>query len=137
MNVFEIEREIFTKVATAVLAVSPSCHITNSLIYAPSVFPHASIVMSDDGTTEGMRDSSNTDNFNDVTLTADVFSNKTDGKKTEAEAIMQTIIDTLFSLNFKKVSCRPSSGLNNATIYKLTATFTATVGADGSLYTRK
>ena len=137
MNMFDFEREIFTTAANAVLATYSTCRILNAFIYAPDKFPCVSIVMSDDGTNTRMRDSSGNDNFRDITITVDVFSNKTDGKKTEAEAIMQIIIDTLFPLNFNMVSCKPASNNNNASYYKLTATFIATVDGNGTIYTRK
>lgn len=135
MNMFEIQKEIYTKVANAVLASYPTCRITNAVIYAPSVFPCAAIVLSDDGTRYDMRDSSNVDNYRDVTLTCDVYTNKVDGKKTEAESIMQVVIDNLFSLNFNMVSCKPIN--KNAQNYRLTATFTATVDGSGNIYTRR
>ena len=89
MNMFEIERQIFTVTANAVLAVYPTCRIVNAFIYAPDNFPCVALVFSDDGMTYNMRTSSREDNFRDITLTVDAFSNKADGKKTEAEAIMQ------------------------------------------------
>lgn len=137
MNMFDIQKEIYTTVANAVLATYSTCRITNSFVYAPAQFPCVAIVLSDSGMTYKMRDSSGNDNFRDITLTVDVYSNKTNGKKTEAESIMQIIIDTLFPLNFNMVSCKPFSDLNNAQNYRITATFTATVDASGNLYTRR
>ena len=137
MNMFEKEREIFTMVATAILAVSPSCRVTNAFIYTPSVFPCVAVVFSDDGTNSQTRDSSKTDNYRDITITADVYSNKTDGKKIEAESLMQIVIDTLYPLNFNMVSCKPFSNNNNATNYRITATFIATIDSNGTLYTRR
>ena len=136
MNMFEIQREVFTTVSNAILTVSPSCRITNAFIYAPAEFPAVAIVLSNDGTKTSTRDSSKTDKFRDITVTVDVYSNKVDGKKTEAESLMQTVIDTLYPLNFEMVSCKPASNINNASNYRITATFTATVGADGMIYTR-
>lgn len=136
MNMFDIQREIFTKVADAVLAVSPTCRITNAFVYVPPSFPCVAVVLSDDGTKDETIDSSHADNFRDITITVDVYSNKTDGKKTEAETLMQKVQDTLLPLNFKMVSCKPFSNINNASNYRITATFTATVGADGTIYTR-
>ena len=135
MNMFEIQREIFTKAATAVLAISPSCRITNSFEYAPPAFPTVAIVMSDHSK-ESTRDSSHADNFREVTLVCDAYSNKTDGKKLEAESLMQAVIDTLLPYNFNMVSCKPASNMNTASIYRITATFTATVEADGTIYTK-
>ena len=137
MNMFDIQKEIYTTVANAVLATYSTCRITNSFVYAPAKFPCVAIVLSDSGMTYKMRDSSGNDNFRDIALTVDVYSNKTNGKKTEAESIMQIIIDTLFPLNFNMVSCKPFSDLNNAQNYRITATFTATVDASGNLYTRR
>ena len=137
MNMFDLQRQIFTTVANAVLASYPTCRILNSFVYVPDAFPCVSIVLSDDGTNYNMRDSSRTDNFRDITITGDAFSNKTDGKKTEAEAIMQIIIDTLLPLNFTMVSCKPNSNINNATNYKITATFVATADGNGTIYRRK
>lgn len=137
MNMFNIQKEIFTQVSNAVLTSYSTCRITNSFIYAPAQFPCVAIVLSDDGTTYNMRDSSGNDNFRDITIIVDVYSNKTDGKKTEAESIMQIVIDTLFPLNFNMVSCKPFSEINNAQNYRITATFTATVDGSGNIYTRR
>ena len=137
MNMFDLQRQIFTTAASAVLTTYSTCRILNSFVYAPDKFPCVCIVLSDDGTNYKMRDSSKADNFRDITITVDAFSNKQDGKKTEAEAIMQIIIDTLFPLNFNMVSCKPASNNNNASYYKLTATFIATVDGNGTIYTRK
>lgn len=137
MNMFDKQREIFTTVATAVLAASPNCRVTNAFIYAPASFPCVSVVLSDDGTNYRMRDSSKADNFRDITITVDVYSNKTDGKKTEAESLMQTVIDTLFPLNFNMVSCKPFSNINNASNYRITATFVATIDSAGTIYSRR
>lgn len=137
MNMFKIEREIYTATANAILAAYPTCRITNSFVYAPPAFPCAAIVLSDDGMAYDRRDSSKADNFRDITVTVDTYSNKMDGKKTEAEDIMQIVIDTLAPLNFHMASCKPASNNNNASNYRITATFTATVDKDGIIYTRR
>lgn len=137
MNMFEISREIYTQVANAVLADFPACRISNAFIYAPSQFPCIAMVLSDDGTIYETRDSSKIDKFRDVTYTVDVYSNKAEGKKTEAESIMQIVIDTLYPLNFNMVSCKPFSNINNASNYRITATFTARVDRNGNIYSRR
>ena len=137
MNMFNIQREIFTAIANEVLASYPSCRITNAFVYAPAEFPCVAIVLSDDYVTQNTTDSSKADNYRDVTVTVDVYSNKADGKKTEAETIAQIVIDTLSPLNFEMRSCRPSSNLNNASNYRITVTFTATVDSNGTIYKRR
>lgn len=137
MNVFQAMKEIYTQVADTVIASYPTCHVTNAFIYTPDEFPAASIVMSGDGNTERTRDSSNIDKFNDISATVDVITNDVDGKKTNAEAIMGTIIDKFFSLNFKLVSCKPNSNTSNAQNYRISATLVATVDNNGNIYTRR
>lgn len=137
INVFQAMKDIYTQVANTVLASYPTCTIRNSFVYAPDAFPFASIVMSGDGNTRNTRDSSHINKFNDITATVDVFTNKADGKKTEAEGIMGVISDKFYSLNFDLVSCKPSSNTSNAQIYRLTATFVATVDYNGKLYSRR
>ena len=137
MNLFTQFREIYTTVANAVLTEFPSCRITNAFLYAPSQFPCVAIVLSDDGMRYDTRDSSKLDKFRDITVTVDVYSNKAEGKKTEAETIAQIVIDTLYPLNFQMTSCRPASNINNASTYRITATFVATVDHNNTIYTRR
>lgn len=137
MNVFEIQREIFTSVANEVLTSYPTCNIVNSFVYAPDKFPTASIVMSGDGSTANTRDSSHIDKFDDISATVDVYCNTANGKKTQAEGIMAIIKDKFYSLNFTMVSCKPNSNISNAQVYRISATFVATVDNNGNIYTRR
>lgn len=137
IDVFEIEQEIQTLIFNAVLTDYKNCVITNATIAAPSNFPCLGVVLSDNGTTQSMRDSSGEDNYHDITIRVDVWSNKTNGKQAEAEGIMNTVRGVVLPLNFRQVSCRPTSDINNATVYRLTAEFTATVDADNNIYYRK
>lgn len=137
IDVFEIEQEIQTLIFNAVLTDYKNCVITNATIAAPSKFPCLGVVLSDNGTTQSMRDSSGEDNYHDITIRVDVWSNKTNGKQAEAEGIMNIVRGVVLPLNFRQVSCRPTSDINNATVYRLTAEFTATVDADNNIYYRK
>lgn len=136
-NVFQVMKEIYTDVANAILASYPTCTVRNSFVYAPDAFPFASIVMSSDGNTQNTRDSSHIDKYNDITATVDVYTNAVDSKKTQAESIMAVINGRLYALNFKMVSCKPNSNISNAQIYRLSATFTATVDNNGNIYARR
>lgn len=137
IDIFAIKQEIQTLPFAAVQAVYKNCMVTNATIAAPSKFPCLGVVLSDNGTTQSMRDSSGEDNYHDITLRVDVWSNKTNGKQAEAEGIMNIVRGALLSHNFRQVSCRPTSDINNATVYRLTAEFTATVDADKNIYFRR
>lgn len=137
MNMFEIQRAIFTEFVTAIHEVDSSCRVGNKFVYTPATFPYVSIVLSGDGTTPNTRDSSKIEKYRDITLTVDVYSNKSDGSKTEAESLMQAVQDKAYSLAFNMVSCSPNSNTALATIYRLSATFTATVDWNGNIYARR
>lgn len=137
MNLFKANREIYTITANRVLAEYQDCRILNAFVYVPPAFPCMCMVLSDDGTNTSTRDSSKQDKFRDITVTVDVYSNKAEGKKAEAEDIMQIVIDTLYPLNFEMTSCKPTSNTNNASQYRLTATFVATIDKNNTIYTRR
>ena len=137
IDVFQLQKELQTSIFTPVHEAYPECAMLNAFVSAPPKFPCVVIVLSDNGTTSSMRDSSGDDNFHDITLTIDVYSNLVTGKKTQTEAIMNMVRGVLLPMNFRQISCRPASNLNDATVYRLTATFTATVDNNNTFYYRR
>jgi len=137
IDVFALQKEVQTAVFTPIHEAYSDCIMLNSFVSAPSKFPCVVIVLSDNGTTSSMRDSSCEDNFHDITLTIDVYSNLVNGKKTQSEDIMNIVRRVLLPNNFRQVSCRPASNLNDATVYRLTGTFTATVDNNNNFYYRR
>ena len=137
IDVFALQRELQTLIFTPIHNEYSECIMLNAFTSAPSKFPCVVIVLSDNGTTSSMRDSSGDDNFHDITLTIDVYSNLVNGKKTQTEAIMNMVRGVLLPMNFRQVSCRPASNLNDATVYRLTGTFTATVDSNNTFYYRR
>lgn len=137
IDVFQLQKELQTSIFTPVHEAYPECAMLNAFVSAPPKFPCVVIVLSDNGTTSSMRDSSGDDNFHDITLTIDVYSNLVNGKKTQTEAIMNMVRGVLLPMNFRQISCRPASNLNDATVYRLTATFTATVDNNNTFYYRR
>lgn len=137
IDVFQLQKELQTSIFTPVHEAYPECAMLNAFVSAPPKFPCIVIVLSDNGTTSSMRDSSCDDNFHDITLTIDAYSNLVNGKKTQAEAIMNIVRSVLLPKNFRQVSCRPASNINDATVYRLTGTFTATVDNNNNFYYRR
>lgn len=137
IDIFALQKEIQTSIFTPIHTAYNECAMLNAFTSAPPKFPCIVIVLSDNGTTTAMRDSSCDDNFHDITLTIDAYSNLVNGKKTQAEDMMNIVRGVLLPRNFRQVSCRPASDLNNATVYRLTATFTATVDNNNNIYYRR
>ena len=137
IDVFALQRELQTIIFTPIHNEYSDCIMLNAYTSAPSKFPCVVIVLSDNGTTSSMRDSSGDDNFHDITITIEVYSNLVNGKKTQAEAIMNKAPGVLLPKNFRQVYCRPTSNLNDATVYSLKAAFTATVDNNNTIYYRR
>lgn len=137
IDVFALQKELQTLIFTPIHNEYSECAMLNAFTSAPPKFPCVVIVLSDNGTTSHMRDSSGDDNFHDITLTIDVYSNLVNGKKTQTEAIMNMVRGVLLPMNFRQISCRPRSNMNDATVYKLTAIFTATVDNNNTFYYRR
>lgn len=137
IDVFALQKELQTLIFTPIHNDYSECAMLNAFTSAPPKFPCVAIVLADNGTTSHMRDSSGDDNFHDITLTIDVYSNLVNGKKTQAESIMNIVRGVLLPKNFRQISCRSRSNMNDATVYKLTATFTATVDNKNTFYYRR
>jgi hypothetical protein len=83
------------------------------------------------------RDSSGIENFANVMYQVDVYSNLNRGKKAQAREIL-AMIDVLMAVNgFTRTFMNPVQNMNDPTIYRITARYTAVVGKDKVIYNRR
>lgn len=82
------------------------------------------------------RDSGDIENFADVMYEANVYSNKAIGKKAECRAIAALIDEQMSALGFTRSFLNPIQNMNDATIYRMTGRWIATVGKDDFVYRR-
>lgn len=130
----DCENEVYTMVATALRSQFPGIDVASDYVDAPSSLPHASIYMADDYAP--LREQSNNPNTYAVLMfQVDVYSNKVDGKKTEAKKIANFISDLLSAHNFTRMSQSPMPNLRDAGIYRITARYR--VGTDGESFYRR
>ena len=115
------ENEVYTKVAQALRSEFPEINISGEYVNAPSSFPHVSFVLSDN--TVVKRYTSDSFEMSHVMFEANVYSNKTSGKKTECKKIMKCIDDVMFSINFRRTAYTPVPNMENTSIYRLVARF--------------
>ena len=128
----DCENEIYTLI---VEALGDDINVTSEYVKSPASFPHVSVVMTDNYTIENRYDTSMTDNLVEVTFEINVYSNKTNGKKTECKNILQTIDDLLYTMNFTRTAFTPVPNVEDATIYRLTAIYS--VVTDGQYFYRR
>lgn len=131
----DCESEVYSRVATKLRESFPNINLSGEYVRSPASFPHASIVMSDNAAMRANLDSSGKENMALVTFEVNVYSNKSEGKKTECKNIAKNIDETLFSMNFLRLVMTPVPNMEDATIYRIVARYQAKT--DGKFFYRR
>lgn len=129
----DCENEVYTRIAKVLREKFPGIDVAGEYVQAPSVFPHVSITQSDNSVISNKTTGSA--EMAQVMFEINVYSNKTEGKKTECKAIMKVIDELLFKMNFKRLALTPVPNLEDATIYRLVARYR--VATDGKFFYRR
>jgi len=129
----DCENEVYTRIAKVLREKFPGIDIAGEYIQAPSVFPHVSITQSDNSVIANKTTGSA--EMAQVMFEINVYSNKTEGKKTECKAIMKVIDELLFKMNFKRLALTPVPNMEDATIYRMVARYR--VATDGKFFYRR
>lgn len=132
----DMEKNIFTEVASAVRTKYPSIFLTGEYVPAPPSFPCASIIEEGNTTVVKTQTSDGTENHARLLYEVNVYSNKQTGKKTEARSIMQVIDQKFLSMGFTRVMLNPIPNMEDATIYRMVARYQATVDTNNTIYRR-
>lgn len=131
----DCENEVYTRIATLLRKRFPGIDISSEYVNSPSSFPHVSIVQSDCYPVPGKQDTSLKDNMEVVRFDIDIYSNKTEGKKTECKTIAKAIDDLLYFMNFTRTAMTPVPNMEDATIYRIVARYR--VATDGKYFYRR
>lgn len=129
----DCENEVYTRVARVLREKFPGIDIAGEYVNAPSVFPHVSITQSDNAVISAKMTGSA--EFAQVMFEVNVYSNKTEGRKSECKSIMNAIDEILFRMNFKRLALTPVPNMEDATIYRLVARYR--VATDGKHFYRR
>lgn len=129
----DCENEVYTRVARVLREKFPGIDIAGEYVNAPSVFPHVSITQSDNAVISAKMTGSA--EFAQVMFEVNVYSNKTEGRKSECKSIMNAIDEILFRMNFKRLALTPVPNMEDATIYRLVARYRA--ATDGKHFYRR
>ena len=130
----DCENEVFTKIATMLRVSFPGVNIASEYKNVPSVFPHVSITMSDNSVMFSRMDSGNYE-VAIVLFEINIYSNKTEGKKTECKNIAKAIDNLLTPMNFRRMSMNPVPNMEDASIYRIVARYR--VATDGKFFYRR
>lgn len=129
----DCENEVYTRVATVLREKFPGIDIAGEYVNAPSVFPHVSITQSDNAVISAKMTGSA--EFAQVMFEVNVYSNKTEGRKSQCKSIMNAIDEVMFRMNFKRLALTPVPNMEDATIYRLVARYR--VATDGKHFYRR
>ena len=132
----DIENEVFDRVATRVREQFPDIFMVGEYVSSPSSFPAASLMEMDNSVREITIDSGSNENHANVMYEANVYSNKTTGKKSECKAIMALIDEEMLAMGFVRVTLTPVPNEYDSTIYRMVGRYRAAVSADHRIYRR-
>lgn len=132
----DIENEVFTAVATELRK-----QFKGILVYGDegqrvmASFPVVTIMESDNVPFRRSMTSDKRENHITVRYRVNAYSNKTSGKKAECKAIMSAVDSVLVDqLGFVRASMNQVKNLEDATIYRMVAEYTAVVSKNKIIY---
>jgi hypothetical protein len=135
--VIDCENEVFSTVATALRSEFSGIFVSGEYVFAPSSFPAVTLIEEDNSTYTRSLDSSGKENHAQIMYSANVYSNKSSGKKSECKSIMAIIDDEMQDMGFVRVGSGPMAAPNaNASIYRMVARYRATISKDKTTYRR-
>lgn len=131
----DFSNEIFTKIKDRVQEVhGSSVKVVGEYVDMPKTFP--CVAIDEISNVPAELDSSGEPKFYAVTYRVQVFSNKKNGKRSEARAIYATIADEMYSMNLIGKTYTTTPEVYNASIYQIRATFDCHIRADGTMFRR-
>lgn len=122
-----LENDIFTIIATALRNQFPGIYVTGEYIAVPASFPAVMLVEADNFVVK-QGSTTKIDDFVQVMYTLSVFSNKTNGRKSEAKAISDFADEELRKLGFTRTARLQVPNYADATIFRLESRYEAVIG---------
>lgn len=131
----DIENKIFDSVATALEAKFNGIFVTSMELRVPTLFPAVSIVEIDNQTWRGTLDTASEEHHARIVYEVNVYSNKTDTRRSEVKAIFSVLDKVLFKLGFLRIMRRPIS-MDDATLYRMVGRYQGVASKEGIIYRR-
>lgn len=128
----DCENEVFTRIAVPLRESIKGIHVTSEYMNAPSAFPHVSVVMSDNALAGTDSD------FHEIAVVMfeiNIYSNLTNGRKSQCRKITGMIDAIMFHMNFTRIAMTPVPNMQDASIYRIAARYRA--ATDGTFFYRR
>lgn len=122
----DIENVVFNTVSNSILNEFPNASIYGESVEVPASFPCVCIVEEDNYTYRDSQDTSLSENHSNLMYSVNVYSNKKNGKKTEAKKILGLVDETMQGMMFTRILKSPMPNVDRS-IYRISARYTAVV----------
>lgn len=132
----DIENQIFTRVASEVRSRHSGTTVQSVDVYAPAKFPFVGLHEADSASLMRTRDTASNNNHFTVVYEANIYSNKMNGKKTEAKELEAIVDEVMDLLGFTKMSRNPMSS-NDGTIYRIVSRYSAVIDPKSEVIYRR
>lgn len=120
----DIENQVFNTVANALRSRFTGISVYGEYVETPSSFPSVSLVEDDNSEPENFTSLSREhETVSDLMYTANVYSNKTSGKKAQTKDIMDVIDTEMHRMGFIRTMRNQLPNVDR-TIYRITARYT-------------
>lgn len=130
----DCENEVYTRLATALREHFPNISLSGTYVKSPSSFPYVCIIQADNTVIQDKWDTSGTE-IAQVIFEINIYSNKSEGKKTECKSIAKAIDDVMSSMNFRRTASTPVPNMEDATIYRIVSRYRG--ATDGKFFYRR
>lgn len=132
----DIENQVFSRIATRISEQFPDIFMTGEYVNSPSSFPAVSLVEMENSILQTTVDSGSNENHANVMYEANVYSNKTTGKKSECKAIIALIDTEMTAIGFVRYTLTPVPNEYDSSIYRMVARYRAVVSSDHKIFRR-
>lgn len=129
----DIESDVYSIVSSALKDAYPGLWTSGEDADLPARFPAVTIVEQDNSVKRDMR-TRNIENAVNVMYEVNVYSNTIGYRKSEAKRIMASADREMSRLGFTRTMCNSISNLQDASIFRLVARYTASVDRDLWIY---
>jgi hypothetical protein len=124
--VIDIENKVFSTVATALRAVFNPISVYGEYTETLATFPCVTLIEDDNTTYQRTQDDSLQEHHASLMYTANIYSNKSSGRKAEAKAIADLVDTTMQGMKFTRTMRSQTPNIDRS-IYRITIRYTAVV----------
>lgn len=129
----DYEVQIFNRVYEKVAPLCAAKKFVSTIITeAPTAFPAASLIETDNTTVRGRQSSTPTENFAEITYRLDVYATS----KRECRKVFKAADEAMIAMNFNRIGSPYQDNDRNGKVFRYVVRYEAAIDRDGNIYRR-